>query len=81
MSRTIHAVQHEAAEWSFCGGLDKIELAKGRKAIEQELYRKIPPLLEMGGYIPHIDHAISPELSYDDMLYYMELKRKLIRPG
>jgi uroporphyrinogen decarboxylase len=62
----------------LCGGLDKIELAKGREAIERELHRKIPPLLEMGGYIPHIDHAISPELSYDNMLYYVELKRKLI---
>jgi len=59
------------------GGLDKMELAKGPKAIDRELQRKIPPLLDSGGYIPHIDHAISPELSYDDFLYYLELKRKL----
>ena len=61
----------------LCGGLDKMELAKGREAIDRELTAKIPPLLESGGYIPHIDHAISPELSYDDFLYYLELKRKL----
>ena len=62
----------------LAGGLDKIEIAKGPKAIEKELYAKIPPLLEQGGYIPHIDHAVSPEISFADMMYYMELKRKLI---
>jgi hypothetical protein len=62
----------------LCGGLDKIELAKGKKAIERELYTKIPPLLEQGGYIPHVDHAVSPEISYADFLYYLELKMKLI---
>jgi hypothetical protein len=64
-------------ELILCGGLDKREIAKGRKAIERELYAKIPPLLEQGGYIPHIDHTVSPEISYGDFLYYMELKRKL----
>jgi uroporphyrinogen decarboxylase len=61
----------------LAGGLDKIEIAKGRKAIEKELYTKIPPLLEQGGYIPHIDHAISPEISLKDFQYYLELKLKL----
>jgi len=64
-------------ELVLCGGLDKREIAKGPEAIEKELHAKIPPLLETGGYIPHIDHAVSPEISYDDFLYYMELKRKL----
>ena len=61
----------------LAGGLDKMELAKGREAIDRELYAKIPPLLESGGYIPHIDHAVSPEISYDGFRYYLELKRKL----
>jgi hypothetical protein len=65
---------------SLClaGGLDKIEIAKGKQAIEKELRTKIPPLLEQGGYIPHIDHAIDPAISWDNMQYYMELKLKLI---
>ncbi len=62
----------------LCGGLDKIEISKGKKAIDQELYSKIPPLLDQGGYIPHVDHAVSPEISYSDFLYYLELKLKLI---
>lgn len=63
----------------LAGGLDKREIAKGPKAIETELRAKIPPLLDQGGYIPHVDHTVSPEISYDNFLYYMDLKRRLIR--
>jgi len=62
---------------TLCGGLDKMEIARGPEAIEKELRSKIPPLLEEGGYIPHIDHAVSPEISYDDFMYYMDLKLEL----
>jgi uroporphyrinogen decarboxylase len=64
-------------ELVLCGGIDKIEIARGRRAIKKELNAKIPPLLEQGGYIPHIDHAISPEISYSNFMYYMDLKLKL----
>lgn len=62
----------------LCGGIDKREVAKGKKAIDKELSTKLPPLLEQGGFIPHIDHAISPEISYDDFLYYIEQKLKFL---
>lgn len=64
-------------ELILCGGIDKMEIAKGKQAIEKELYEKIPPLLEQGGYIPYIDHTVSPEISYKDFIYYIELKLKL----
>jgi uroporphyrinogen decarboxylase len=64
---------------AFCGGIDKRELSKGKEDIERELYAKIPPLLEKGGYIPHLDHTFPPDISYDNFRYYMELKLKLIR--
>ncbi|HOM26339.1 MAG TPA: uroporphyrinogen decarboxylase family protein [bacterium] len=60
------------------GGIDKREIAKGKNEIEKELYKKIPPLLEQGGYIPTLDHAISPDISYENFMYYIELKLKLI---
>lgn len=63
---------------ALAGGIDKLELAKDKKAIEKELYSKIPSLLESGGYIPHLDHTFSPEISYENFRYYLELKRKLI---
>lgn len=65
-------------ELILCGGIDKMEIAKGKEAIEKELYKKIPPLLEQGGYIPHIDHTVHPDVSYENFMYYIELKMKLM---
>jgi uroporphyrinogen decarboxylase len=61
----------------LAGGIDKLEIAKGREAIDREL-SKIPPLLESGGYIPFLDHTFPPDISYDSLQYYLEVKRKLI---
>ncbi|MCM8770145.1 MAG: hypothetical protein NC911_10880 [Candidatus Omnitrophica bacterium] len=65
----------------LCGGLDKRALSKDKKAIEEELYAKIPPLVEQGGYIPHIDHIIPPDVPYSNFQYYLELKWKLLGRG
>lgn len=63
---------------AFAGGIDKLELSKDRASIEKELYSKIPPMLESGGFIPHLDHTFSPEISYDNFRYYLEVKEKLL---
>jgi len=64
---------------SFCmvGGIDKREIAKGKKEIDQEV-AKIAPLVHAGGYIPWIDHAIPPDISLTNFQYYLEQKRKVI---
>ncbi len=51
------------------GGIDKRALARGRAEIDAEL-RKVPGLLEKGGYAPHIDHAIPYDVSLSNYLYY-----------
>ncbi len=66
---------------AFAGGIDKRALTRDRKAIEDELYSRIPPMLESGGFIPHVDHMFPPDISYDNFLYYMELKARLIGGG
>jgi hypothetical protein len=66
---------------ALAGGIDKRELTKDKKAIERELHAKIPPMLDTGGYIPHLDHTFPPDISYESLLYYMELKKKLIGWG
>ncbi len=63
---------------ALAGGIDKRELGKGPKAIEQELIPKLPELLEDGGYIPTVDHTVPPEVSWQDFLYYMDLKRRCL---
>lgn len=63
---------------AYSGGIDKRKIAAGKTAIEEEIDAKIKPMLESGGYIPQIDHSIPPDISYENMMYYVELKRKLI---
>lgn len=60
------------------GGIDKRELAKGRKAIDAMLERIIPPMRERGGYTPMCDHGVPAEVPYEDYLYY---RRRLVELG
>ena len=59
------------------GGIAKEPLVRGGKAIDKELDR-IKPLLEQGGYIPHLDHLVPPDISYSNYCEYLDKKRKLI---
>jgi len=63
---------------ALAGGIDKRELAKGRAEIDAELERRIPPLLESGGYLPHVDHTVPPDVSLDNFRYYIERKARLL---
>jgi hypothetical protein len=59
------------------GGIGKEPLVEGGAAIDRELER-IKPLLDQGGYIPHLDHLVPPDISYYNYCTYLEKKRKLI---
>jgi uroporphyrinogen decarboxylase len=58
------------------GGVDKLQLGKGREAIKNYLESLIP-LVERGGYIPFCDHRCPPNVNPDDYLYYLDLKEQL----
>ena len=62
------------------GGIAKEALVRGGAAIDKELER-IRPLLEQGGYIPHLDHLVPPDISYRNYCEYLEKKRRLIGKG
>ena len=68
---------------AMLGSIDKRELAKGKKEIEREVLRQVPFLLETGGYIPTVDHTVPPDVSYENFLYYLKVKRRIVegRPG
>lgn len=63
---------------SLVGGIDKGVLVRDRRAIEEELYSLLPPLIEDGGYIPTLDHWIPPDVPYDNFLTYVEIKHKIL---
>ena len=58
------------------GGVDKIELGKGPKAIKAYL-ETLVPLVERGGYIPFCDHRCPPNVPQENYLYYLDLKEKM----
>ena len=63
------------------GGLDKRALAKGKKEIENEILKKVPPLIKDGGYIPRPDHSIPPDVPYDNLRFFMEFLRDILERG
>ncbi len=63
-------VRKKYANLQIMGGIDKRMLARGKKEIDEELEGKIPFMLKRGGYIPHVDHHIPPDVSLENFVYY-----------
>jgi len=59
------------------GGVDKRVLPRGPAAIREHL-REFIPLIEEGGFIPTLDHAVPPDISWDNFRYYMDAKMALL---
>lgn len=53
------------------GGLDKRAVARGHKAIEDDLAR-VAPLIAEGGYIPHLDHSCPPDIPFENYCFYLD---------
>lgn len=66
---------HDLLLW---GGIDKRELTKSKKEIDQELQSKIPALIEDGGFIPQLDHLAPPDIPYENWCYYLKEKLCLL---
>lgn len=60
------------------GGVDKRALARDRQAIRDELEARIPALVAEGGFIPQLDHLAPPDIPYENWLFYLDLKRKML---
>ncbi len=61
------------------GGIDKTKIAAGREAIDAELESKVPFMLELGGYIPTVDHNVSPDIPWENFVYYRERLEMMIQ--
>ena len=58
------------------GGVDKIQMVKGKKEIKAYL-ESLVPLVERGGYIPFCDHRCPPDVTPENYIYYLDLKEKM----
>ncbi|MCD6336196.1 MAG: hypothetical protein J7M27_12870 [Candidatus Latescibacteria bacterium] len=57
------------------GGMNKRALIVGKEAIRAEIKRIKPYVLE-GGWIPHVDHRCPPDVTFENYLYYLDVKRE-----
>ncbi len=73
------------ADWGkklvIMGGLDKLVLEGSREEIEQEVMSKVPEMLVQGGYIPAVDHAIHPDVPFENYKFFLKLMRETKWPG
>lgn len=63
-------------ELRIMGGIDKIQMIKGKTEIKKYL-ESVEPLVARGGYIPFCDHRCPPDVTPENYLYYLELKEKM----
>jgi len=77
MPRLAKRFGHKIA---FCGNIDiRIVASNDRRKIDEELDRKIKPVLDMGGgYILHSDHSIPPEVDHDTLHYFFDHGRRIV---
>ena len=66
----IVAFRHRfGSQMAYRGGVDKRCMAKGGRALADELDR-IAPVIRDGGFIPSCDHGIPADVSWDNFLDY-----------
>ena len=58
------------------GGVDKMQLIAGKEATKAYM-ESLVPFVEKGGYIPFCDHRCPPDVTEENYLYYLDLKKEL----
>ncbi len=61
---------------AFFGGIDKMKIALGGRALRKEFESKVPQLTQDGGYIPNCDHHLPPNITYPRYCEYISLLKE-----
>jgi hypothetical protein len=73
--------QEFGSDLRLIGGLDLDALRGSQEGIRTELTGKLPPLLELGGYIPLADGRVREDMPLENYIYYRKLLADLIQSG
>jgi hypothetical protein len=77
----IVAVREQFPTLKFIGGFNKLEIAKGKEAIDAE-FERLLPVIRQGGYVPGADHQVAPSTSLENYKYYIvKLKEVMLQAG
>jgi uroporphyrinogen decarboxylase len=75
------AYRKEYPELGMLGGIDKRELRFDKARVRAEVMKKIPWLVEQGGFIPGVDHGVPPDIPVRNYLYMVELLKEIACGG
>lgn len=73
----IVKVRRNFPKLAMMGGIQKSEISKGKDSINHIL-EPVREVIKTGGYIPHCDHFIPPDVELKDFLYYRKSLNKII---
>ncbi len=73
----INKVRATYPNLRFIGGYNKLEISKGKKAIDAE-FERILPVIKQGGYIPGCDHQLQPDASLENYKYYITKLKQIM---
>jgi uroporphyrinogen decarboxylase len=59
------------------GHIDKRAFLKGEDVLKEEVMRKVPYLCKTGGFFPGLDHAIPPDVPFENFKYFINLLREI----
>lgn len=62
---------------SMWGGIDKREI-RSKERVFREVMSRVPELLEDGGFLPMIDHAVPPDIPLRSYLYMCDIIQALL---
>jgi len=63
-------------ELRILGAVDKLIFHDGKDAIDSYL-KSIAPCVKRGGFIPHVDHTIYPQMGEENYLHYVQRFRQM----
>jgi uroporphyrinogen-III decarboxylase len=72
----IEKFRTEYPDLEILGGINKLALQK-KELIDQEL-EKVKRMLKRGKYIPYVDHAYPPDISYENYCYFRERLNEIV---
>ena len=61
------------------GGVDKREMRFSREQLRAEVATRFRSAWKHGGFIPHVDHGVPPDIPLRNFLYYVELAKGFAR--
>ena len=72
----VVALRQKHPDLRMMGGIDKRILAESKEAIDREIGRIMPFMVQRGGYIPTCDHGVPEEVPFENYMHYRKRMRE-----